>query len=104
MKGRRDQALLCLFVGCGLRRSELAALTLEHVQQRDGRWVIVDFVGKGQRVRYVPMPAWAKAAVDRWTEAAGITAGRVLRAINKADRLAGDSMTPQSIFEVVEQL
>jgi site-specific recombinase XerD len=103
LKGRRDQALLCLFIGCGLRRSELAALTIEHVQQRDGRWVIVDLLGKGQRVRSVPMPAWAKAALDRWTQAAGITAGRVLRAINKAGRLVGDSMTPQSIFEVVEK-
>jgi site-specific recombinase XerD len=103
LKGRRDQALLALFVGCGLRRSELAALTLEHLQQRDGRWVIVDLLGKGQRVRSVPMPAWAKAALDRWTDAAGITAGSVLRAINKADKIVGNSMTAQSIFEIVER-
>jgi site-specific recombinase XerD len=102
-KGRRDQALLALLIGCGLRRSELAALTLEHIQQRDGRWVIVDLVGKGQRVRSVPMPGWAKAAVDRWTEEGGITQGRVLRAMNKAGRIRGDSMTPQSIFEAVER-
>jgi site-specific recombinase XerD len=103
LKGRRDQALLALFIGCGLRRSELAALTLEHIGQRGGRWVIVDLVGKGQRVRSVPMPGWAKAAADRWTDAAGITDGRILRAINKADRVSGDSMTPQSVFEVVER-
>jgi integrase len=102
-KGRRDQALLALFVGCGLRRSELAALSIEHIQQRSGRWVIVDLIGKGLRVRSVPMPSWAKTAVDRWTESASITGGRVFRAINKADRLVSDRMTPQSIFEIVER-
>ena len=55
-----------VMLGCGLRREETAALTLEHIQQRDGRWVIVDLVGKGARVRSVPMPSWAKAAVDVW--------------------------------------
>lgn len=102
-KGRRDQALLALFVGCGLRRSELAALSIEHIQQRNGRWVIVDLIGKGLRVRSVPMPSWAKTAADRWTESVGITAGRVFRAINKADRLVSDRMTPQSIFEIVQR-
>src|SRR5438874_2395323 len=40
-KGLRDRAILAVLLGCGLRRSEVAALTFEHVQQRDGRWCIV---------------------------------------------------------------
>jgi len=55
-KGTRDQAMLALLVDCGLRRAELAALRYEDIQQRDGRWVIVDLIGKGRRVRTVPMP------------------------------------------------
>ncbi len=102
-KGRRDQALLALLIGCGLRRAELAALSAAHIQQREGRWVIVDLLGKGQRFRTVPMPSWAKMAVDRWMEAADITGGRIFRAVNKADRVTGDRITPQSIFEVVER-
>jgi site-specific recombinase XerD len=102
-KGVRDQALLALLIGCGLRRAELAALTLEDIQQRDGRWVLVDLVGKGRRVRSVPMPGWAKSAVDRWTENAGIAEGRIMRSVNKADRVAGDGMTAQAIFEVVDR-
>ena len=35
--------------------------------------------------------------------AAGITSGRLLRAVNKGYRVVGDGMTAQSIFEVVEQ-
>ena len=102
-KGKRDRALLCLLIGCGLRREELALLSVDHVQLRDARWVLVDLVGKGQRVRTVPMPAWTKLAIDQWVSAAGIQEGRLLRAVNKGDRIVGDSMTAQSIFEVVER-
>src|SRR5215468_9946099 len=39
-KGLRDRAILGVLLGCGLRRSEVAALTFKHIQQRDGRWCI----------------------------------------------------------------
>jgi site-specific recombinase XerD len=59
-KGLRDRTILAVLLGCGLRRSEVAALRFSHVQQRDGRWCIVDLVGKHGRVRTVPMPTWTK--------------------------------------------
>jgi integrase/recombinase XerD len=102
-KGKRDRALLCLLIGCGLRREELALLTVEHIQQRNARWVLVDLQGKGKRVRTVPMPAWTKAAIDQWVAAAGISAGRLLRAVNKGNRIVGEGMTAQSVFECVGQ-
>jgi site-specific recombinase XerD len=46
LRGLRDRAILAVLLGCGLRRSEVAALTFAHIQQRDGRWCIVDLVGK----------------------------------------------------------
>src|SRR5579862_9788541 len=64
IKGLRDRAILAVLLGCGLRRSEVAPLTFVHVQQRDGRWCIVDLVGKHGRVRTAPMPAWTKVAMD----------------------------------------
>src|SRR5579862_8021416 len=36
-KGLRDRAILAVLLGCGLRRSEVAALTFGHIQQRDGQ-------------------------------------------------------------------
>lgn len=101
-KGKRDRALLALLVGCGLRRQELAGLRVEDMQQRDGRWCIVDLAGKGNRLRTVPMPAWAKAAVDDWLAAARFCDGPVLGAVNRGDRITRQGMSAQSIYDVVE--
>ncbi len=75
----RDRAILACLVGAGLRRAECASLTVEHFQQREGRWCIVDIIGKRNKARTVPVPAWCKALVDLWTSAAGITSGLVFR-------------------------
>jgi len=64
LKGRRDRAILAVMVGCGLRREEAARLEFQDVQQREGRWCIVDIRGKHGRIRTVPMPSWAR---PRWT-------------------------------------
>src|SRR3954447_9756347 len=44
LRGWRDGAILGLLLGCGLRRSEVVGLTLDQLQTRDGRWVIVDLI------------------------------------------------------------
>lgn len=101
MRGRRDRALLAVLIGCGLRRAEAAGLTFEHVQQRDGRWVLVDLVGKRDKIRSVPMPNWAKAAIDEWSRVAGVIEGPVFRAVNKGDRVVGRGITPQAIYNII---
>jgi site-specific recombinase XerD len=35
VRGKRDQAMLALALGCGLRRLELVQLTVEHLQRRE---------------------------------------------------------------------
>ena len=76
-----------------MRRGEALGLGLESIQQREEHWVIADLVGKGGHIRTVPIPAWVKTAIDAWTQSAGLTHGRVFRAINKAGRVWGDAMT-----------
>lgn len=101
LKGLRDRALLAVLIGCGLRRSEVSELGIAHIQQRDGRWALVDLHGKGGRVRTVPMPSWAKLVVDQWTQAAGITDGRVFRPMNNRRQITGELLLPQNIMEAV---
>jgi integrase/recombinase XerD len=103
LKGKRDRAVLSLLVGCGLRRSELSDLTFGHIQQRDSRWALVDICGKGERIRTVPMPSWAKVAIDEWTVAAGLSSGRVFRPVNKAQRLTKERIRPETILKIVSE-
>ena len=103
LKGLRDRAILAVLLGCGLRRSEVAALTFAHVQQRDGRWCIIDLVGKHGRVRTAPMPTWAKVAIDAWTSAAGVTDGHILRPVNRADRVAGERLGEKVVWQMLQQ-
>jgi integrase len=98
-KGLRDRAMLAVLLGCGLRRSEAAALTLKHIQQRDNRWCIVDLVGKHGRVRTIPMPTWAKMAIDAWTSAAGLTEGFAFRPVNRGDDVCGERLSEKVIWQ-----
>lgn len=101
LRGKRDRALLAILLATGIRREEAATLTFAHIQQREGRWMIVDLVGKRNKVRSIPMPAWCKAAIEKWSEAVGINHGFIFRRIRRGDHLAGDSMTSGSIYDIV---
>jgi site-specific recombinase XerC len=103
LKGKRDRAILAVLLGCALRRAELASLMLEHVQQRDGRWVIVDLSGKGGRIRTVPMPAWVKSAIDDWVKSAGLTSGSVFRAINRGGRAWGSGFSEKVVWQALRK-
>ena len=102
VKGKRDRALLAVLIGCGLRRKEAASLTVEHIQEREGRWIILDMRGKGRKRRTVPMPSWSKAAIDEWTQTAGFATGRLFRPVNKGGRLTAEKMSAQSVFVAVK--
>jgi len=110
LKGLRDRAILAVMVGGGLRRAEVARLVWGDVQMREARWVIVDLVGKGNRVRTVPIPSWVKVALDAWREGLapvnGIQGGqerRVFVSINKGGAISGEELTPQAVYNVVAQ-
>ncbi len=103
LKGKRDRAILAMLIGCALRRSEVVALRVHHLQQRDGRWVIVDLCGKHGRIRTVPIPTWVIQALDAWTGSSGIVAGGIFRAINRHGILMRDSLSTQAVLDVVKE-
>jgi integrase len=72
LRSKRNHAILALLIGCGLRRGELLALTLDSLQLREEHWVIVDLHGRAGDIRTVPIPLWVKEAINSWTEVSGI--------------------------------
>ena len=102
LRGKRDRGLLAVLLGCGLRRSEVVHLTVEHLQRREDHWAIMDLVGKGGHVRTVPVPDWVKARVDDWMRASGTESGRVFRSINKRGTVWGNGLTEKVVWYVVK--
>jgi integrase/recombinase XerD len=103
LKGLRDRAIIAVLLGCGLRRSEVAALTVTHIQQRDGRWRIVDLVGKHGRVRTTPMPNWVKVAIDAWIAPTAIADGHVFRAVVRGDQISGERLGEKVVWQMLRQ-
>jgi integrase len=101
LRSKRDLAMISVLLGCGLRRAELASLKIEDIQLRQGHWAIVDLVGKGGHVRTVPMPFWVKNAVDRWIAAAGLTGGRLFRAVSRHGSTWGRGISENVVWYVV---
>jgi len=103
LKGLRDRAIIAILLGCGLRRSEVAALTFRHIQQRDGRWCIVDLKGKHGRIRTAPVPTWVKVAIDLWVSTAGLADGYTFRPVNRNERATGERLGEKVVWQMLQK-
>jgi site-specific recombinase XerD len=103
VKGKRDRAILSILLGCGLRRRELAELTLDHLQQREDHWAVVDLIGKAGHVRTVPVPDWVKQITDEWVVAAGVGSGRLFRCVSRSGTVWGEGITEKVVWHVVKE-
>lgn len=65
----RDAAILELFYSCGMRLSELVSLNANALQDSDR---CIRVVGKGRKVRLVPVGDYAREALRVYREQAGI--------------------------------
>jgi site-specific recombinase XerD len=91
-------------LACGRRRSEVAELTMQHLQQREEHWVIADLIGKAAHIRTVPVPGGSvKATIDGWMTAAGITVGPLFRCISRRGTIWGEGITRKVIWHVVKE-
>ena len=102
VRAKRDQAILAVLVGCGLRRAELAGLKAEDFQIREEHWVVADLIGKGKHMRTVPVPGWVKRAIDAWIASAEISGGTIFRRVNRMGKVWGDGITPKAIWHIVK--
>src|ERR1017187_8253137 len=101
VRAKRDQAILAVLVGCGLRRAELAGLKAEDFQIREEHWVVADLIGKGKHMRTVPVPGWVKRAIDAWIAWAEISGWTIFRRVNRMGKVWGDGITPKAIWHIV---
>jgi len=103
LRGKRDRALLAILLACGLRRHEIAELTLDHFPKREEHWAIVDLVGKGGHIRTIPVPDWVYRLLNDWMSAAGIQGGRLFRKVSSAGKPWGDGVTEKLVWHVVKE-
>src|SRR5215467_11200277 len=103
IRAKRDCAMLAILFGCGLRRAELAGLETDDIQTRQGHWAIVDLIRKGGHIRTVPIPNWAKQALDEWISAAGIRNGKIFRAVARSGKFWGSGTSENVVWYVVRR-
>jgi site-specific recombinase XerD len=103
LKGKRNRALLALLLACGLRRHEAVSLRLDHLQQREEHWAIIDLLGKGGHVRTIPVPDWVRSELDDWLAAAAIDQGRLFRRVNKVGKAWGEGITEKAVWDIVKE-
>lgn len=104
----RDRALVALALGSGMRRAELARLTVAHLAEvptaTGRRWAVRGIVGKRNKTRDIPIPTWVKVVIDEWLDAAGIAEGVIFRAVRKGGRVvAAGGMTPCAIRQALSR-
>jgi len=99
----RDQAILELLYGCGIRNSELIGINLDDI-----RWSneVVLVRGKGRKERYVPFGDSAKAAVQSYLAARQRVLGETKRTTERAllINLRGTRLTTRSVGRIVKQI
>jgi site-specific recombinase XerD len=100
----RDDAVLELLYGSGLRVSELCGLDPEDVDPR-GRVAVV--WGKGAKQRRVPLSEPAAAALDRWTNGARGAfldrwGGSAPESMALFHNLRGRRITPRDVRRIVD--
>ncbi len=111
--GQRDRALLLVGFVAALRRSELAALSVERVNEHPNGLVLTLPRSKtnqtGVHTELVVLPRAGNPArcpvraLQRWLELAAITEGPVFRRVTKGNRPGALALNPESINHLVQQ-
>jgi integrase/recombinase XerC len=101
--GERDQVILELLYGCGIRNSELIGINLDDI-----RWSneMILVRGKGRKERYVPFGDSAKTAVQTYLPARQRVLGETKHTTERAllVNLRGVRLTTRSVGRIVKQI
>ena len=111
LRALRDRAVLLLGFAGALRRSEIVALDVHHLEQRsDGLLVTIshskaDQAGVGQQIAIpaqMDSPYCPVAAIERWRLAANVRSGAVFRRFYRGDSVSERRLSAQSVASIVK--
>lgn len=96
--GPRDAAILGLGLFAGLRREEIAGLALDDY---DAGSASMRVMGKGRKLRTVPLTAGLTAALDEWVQLRGAEPGPLFLAVNKGGRIRPGRISGAAVYGVL---
>ena len=96
-QGHRDAAILAVAYACGLRRSEIVNLDLEHFSAGAG---VLTVAGKGGKTRTVPIQNGARGALGDWLAVRGSEAGPLFWHVKKGGAPVNRRLTPQAVYVI----
>jgi integrase len=97
--GARDNVLLRVMLGAGLRRSEATAVKFSDIKPM-GDMPVFEIQGKGKKRRIVPIGQQLHAVLLQWHAIAGD--GFILRSIDQRGAVT-DSISDVSVFRIVRK-
>lgn len=99
----RNNLVIALIYGCGLRRSESVKIDLSDIfKQGDG--VFLKIKGKGAKNRNVPVHPAIVAYLDLWIKDYIVDKkGPLLVRIRKGDDVTGVRLTDQAIYNIIKE-
>lgn len=104
LKGKRDRALLSVFLYHGLRREELCTLKIRDITQRRGV-LHLRVHGKGGKTRYLPLHPGTAEVITEYLEALGQEvepASALFRPVrNNVTGKINKAMTTDGVYKVV---
>lgn len=110
LAGLRDRALLLVGFAAALRRSELSALHVRHIERRSRGIVLhIDHSKTDQEARgeQIPVPNGRElkpvAALDAWLEAAAIDEGPIFREVDRHGKVGLTPLSDRSIARILQR-
>lgn len=99
--GRRDRTLMLTMLHCVLRRSEAAAMRIEHIRQVGPYWVLDLPQTKGGADQYVKVPDYVVEEITIHTEEYMIKSGPLWKSFS--NNSYGRALSDRSIYSIVKK-
>lgn len=97
--GVRDAAIIALGYACGLRRAELAGLTLADFDRERS---VLTVCGKRNKTRMMPLTNGTLDALSDWLYLRGDAPGPLFLRIRKGDHIAhGEGFSAQAVYTMI---